>query len=92
MARTYSIPSVDTALVGVLNQGKSFILVENPVLPVLGAVGHGTQDDLGDLETRVSESKQSAQSSISYYRGIAYRVNSISLAMIRDASVGPVSN
>jgi hypothetical protein len=46
-----SIPSVDATLVGVLNQRKSFILIQNPVLPFLGTVGHGAQDNLGDLET-----------------------------------------
>lgn len=60
MARTYSIPGVDTTLVGVLNQRKRLVLVENPVLPVLGTVGHGTQDDLGDLETRVSKTEKLA--------------------------------
>lgn len=43
-----------------LNQRESFILVQNPVLPFLGTVGHGTQDNLGDLETRVSKSEKLA--------------------------------
>ena len=53
---TYRIPGVDTTLVSVLDQRKGFFLVQNPVLPLLGTVGHGTQDDLGDLEAGVSES------------------------------------
>ena len=33
----------------------SFLLLEDPTLPALVAVGHATEDNLGDLEARVPE-------------------------------------
>lgn len=39
-----------------LDQRESFVLVQHPVLPVLCTVGHGSKDDLGDLEARVAQS------------------------------------
>lgn len=38
-----------------LNQRQCFILIQNPVLPLAAAVGHGAQNDLGDLQARVPE-------------------------------------
>jgi hypothetical protein len=32
-----------------LNEGQGFLLVQDPVLPLSAAIGHGTQNDLGDL-------------------------------------------
>lgn len=51
MARaTYSIPGVDALFVGMLDEGQRFIFVQDPVLPLLTAIGHGTKNDLRDLQ------------------------------------------
>lgn len=39
------IPSVDAALVGVLEKRQALGLVENPRLPLVGAVAHSAQND-----------------------------------------------
>lgn len=49
------IPRVDPPLVRVLEQRQGLVLVEHPLLPLPGAVGHGAQDDLGDLEAGLAE-------------------------------------
>lgn len=46
----YRVPGVDAALVSVLNQRESLVFIQDPVLPVLGTVGHGSKNDLGDFE------------------------------------------
>lgn len=38
----YRVPGVDTQLVGVLDKGQRFLLIEDPILPFLGAIAHGT--------------------------------------------------
>jgi len=54
--RTYSSPGVDAAVVGVLDEREGLVFVQYPGLPVRSAVGHGTEDDLGDLKTGLAES------------------------------------
>ena len=39
-----------------LQEGQALLFIEDPVLPLAGAVGHCPQDDLGDLEPRFAES------------------------------------
>lgn len=73
--KAYSVPGVDAALVGMFDQRERFILVQNPILPFPGAVGHGAQDDLGDLETGVSQSVLLVWSG--YRRGIRWHTGCI---------------
>ena len=55
----YRVPGVNPALVRMLDQRERFVLVQHPVLPLLRAIRHGAQDDLGDLEARVAQSDSS---------------------------------
>lgn len=71
----YRIPGVDAALIGMFDQREGFILVQDPVLPFPGAVGHGAQNDLGDLETGVSQSTLLVWSG--YRRGVEGRTGCI---------------
>lgn len=48
---SYGIPGVDATLVSVLDEWECLVFIQHPVLPFVGAVGHGSQDDFGDLET-----------------------------------------
>jgi len=53
---TCSVPCVQSDFVCVLEQWKRLFFIEHPLLPVTAAVRHGSEDDLGDLETGLSES------------------------------------
>lgn len=50
LCSTHRVPGVDTLLVGMLDQRQGFLFIQDPVLPLLATIGHGTQDDLGDLQ------------------------------------------
>lgn len=51
----HRIPGVDTLSVRVLDQRQGIFFIENPILPLLASKAHGTQDNLGYLQTRFSE-------------------------------------
>jgi len=49
------VPSVQPDIVCMLQEGQSFILVDNPVLPFRAPDGHAAKDNLGDLQARLSQ-------------------------------------
>lgn len=51
----HRIPGVDTLLVRMLDQRQGILFIENPILPLLASEAHGTQDNLGYLQARLSE-------------------------------------
>lgn len=51
-----NIKGVDPGVIGVLEDWKGFFLLEHPGLPILVAVGHATNDDLGDFEAGAANS------------------------------------
>lgn len=44
-----SVPRVDAFLLGVFEEGQGLLLVDGPVLPLVGAPGHAAHDHLADL-------------------------------------------
>ena len=52
----YRVPGVQPDVVSMLKERERLFLVENPTLPIGGAVAHCSKDDLGDLEARFAES------------------------------------
>lgn len=43
-----------------LQQRQGLLLIQHPLLPGRGAVGHGAQDDLGDLEPGLAEAEDAS--------------------------------
>ena len=54
--RVGDVEGVDAGVVGVLEDGEGLFLVQDPGLPVLVAVGHAADDDLGDFEAGATDS------------------------------------
>lgn len=60
--RTYGVPGVDAAVVGVFDERECLVFIQYPGLPVLRAVGHGAEDNFGDLEAGFPESSKQSVS------------------------------
>ena len=65
-----NIKGVNPGVIGVLEDWKGFFLVEDPGLPVFVAVGHATNDDLGDFEAGAANSEGSVSSCLGIEVGI----------------------
>lgn len=53
---TNRVPSVDTALVGMVDERKRFLFIHHPACPLLRAEAHTSKNDLGNFQARVSKS------------------------------------
>ena len=50
MKEAYSIPRINTTLIRMFQQRQRLVFIQDPWLPFIGSIGHGTENDFGDLE------------------------------------------